>query len=88
MSHEHRIFHNAPCATPADVWRSLDRNDIVGATDAMVGCALYGDGDWKASQEFYLVLLDHHDCQVQALAVTCLGHLASFRFAPTRWCGI
>lgn len=76
MSHEHHTFHNPPSATPADVRRALDRNDIVGVTDAMVGCALYGDGDWKASQELYLTLLDHPDHQVQALAATCLGHLA------------
>ncbi|RBJ08066.1 hypothetical protein DRA43_07340 [Micromonospora provocatoris] len=42
----------------------------------MVGCALYGDGDWKEAQELYLELLDHDDHQVQALAATCLGHLA------------
>jgi hypothetical protein len=76
MSHEHHTFHNPPSATPTDVRRALDRNDIGGATDAMVGCALYGDGDWRVSQELYLTLLDHHDHQVQALAATCLGHLA------------
>src|SRR4051794_38111256 len=76
MRHEHRTFHSPPSATPADVRRAVDRNDIVGATDAMVGCALYGDGDWKVSQELYLTLLDHPDHQVQALAATCLGHLA------------
>lgn len=42
----------------------------------MVGCALYGDGDWKETQELCLELLDHDDHQVQALAATCLGHLA------------
>ncbi|AVT41816.1 hypothetical protein C6W10_25605 [Plantactinospora sp. BB1] len=42
----------------------------------MVGCALYGDGDWRQSQQLYLALLDHDDHQVQALAATCLGHLA------------
>ncbi|MDO3685791.1 hypothetical protein [Micromonospora sp. C28ISP2-4] len=42
----------------------------------MVGCALYGDGDWQEAQELYLELLDHDDHQVQALAATCLGHLA------------
>ncbi|WBB69038.1 hypothetical protein [Micromonospora sp. WMMD812] len=76
MGHEHHIFHNPPPATPAGVRAALDRDDIVGALDAMVGCALYGDGDWKEAQELYLGLLDHDDQQVQALAATCLGHLA------------
>lgn len=76
MSHEHRTFHNPPPATPADVKTAFDRDDIIGALDAMVGCALYGDGDWREAQELYLALLDHDDQQVQALAATCLGHLA------------
>jgi hypothetical protein len=76
MSHEHRTFHNPPPATPEDVRAALHRADISGALDAMVGCALYGDGDWKESQDLYLALLDHDDHQVQALAATCLGHLA------------
>src|SRR4051794_12528062 len=76
MSHEHRTFHNPPSATPAEVRTALDRQDVHGALNAMVGCALYGDGDWRASQNLYLGLLDHDDHQVQALAATCLGHLA------------
>jgi hypothetical protein len=76
MSHEHRTFHNPPSATPAEVQSALDRRDIHGALNAMVGCALYGDGDWRASQDLYLALLDHEDHQVQALAATCLGHVA------------
>jgi len=76
MAHEHRTFHNPPPATPADVRAALDRDDLPSALDAMVGCALYGDGDWKESQELYLALLDHDDHQVQRLAATCLGHLA------------
>lgn len=76
MGHEHRTFHNPPSATPADVRSALGRDDLVGALDAMVGCALYGDGDWRDSQDLYLALLDHDDRQVQALAATCLGHLA------------
>jgi hypothetical protein len=76
MSQEHRTFHNPPSATPADVRRALDREDIYGALDAMVGCALYGDGDWRELQDLYLTLLDHDDRQVQALAATCLGHVA------------
>ena len=74
--HEHRTFHNPPPATPPEVLAALDRDDISGALDAMVGCALYGDGDWRESQELYLTLLDHDDHQVQALSATCLGHLA------------
>ena len=42
----------------------------------MVGCALYGDGDWQEAQDLYLTLLDHDDHQAQALAATCLGHVA------------
>jgi hypothetical protein len=76
MSHEHRTFHDPPSATPADVRTALDREGIIGALDAMVGCALYGDGDWRETQELYLTLLDHDDDQVQVLAATCLGHLA------------
>lgn len=76
MGHLHRTFHNPPSATPADVRRALDRADIPGALDGMVGCALYGDGDCRESQDLFLTLLDHDDRQVQALAATCLGHLA------------
>jgi hypothetical protein len=76
MSHQHHTFHNPPSATPADVRTALDREDISAALNAMVGCALYGDGDWRGSQDLYLALLDHNDHQVQALAATCLGHLA------------
>jgi hypothetical protein len=76
MSHEHQTFHNPPPSTPAAVREALDREDIGSVLDAMVGCALYGDGDWKESQELYLALLDHSDRQMQALAATCLGHLA------------
>jgi hypothetical protein len=76
MSHQHHTFHNPPSATPAVVRAALDRRDIRGALDAMVGCALHGEGDWREAQELYLSLLDHPDHQVQALAATCLGHLA------------
>ena len=76
MGHEHHTFHNPPPATPADVRTALDRDDLSGALDAMVGCALYGDGDWRESQDLYLALLEHNDQHVQALAATCLGHLA------------
>jgi hypothetical protein len=76
MSHERHTFHNPPSATPSDVRDALDRDDIIGATNAMVGCALHGDGDWRESQELYLALLDHRNYQVQTLAATCLGHLA------------
>ena len=76
MSHQHHTFHNPPSATPDDVRRFLDDADVSGALNAMVGCALHGDGDWKEAQDLYLALLDHDDRQVQALAATCLGHLA------------
>ncbi|MEU2615169.1 hypothetical protein ABZ570_26855 [Micromonospora sp. NPDC007271] len=76
MGHEHRVFHNPPPATPADVRAALDRGELSRALDAMVGAVLYGDGDWKELQELYLGLLDHEDRQVKALAATCLGHLA------------
>lgn len=76
MGHEHHTFHNPPSATPTDVRSALEREDIGAALSAMVGCALYGDGDWRESQDLYLVLLDHEDHQVQSLAATCLGHLA------------
>ncbi|GAA0228133.1 HEAT repeat domain-containing protein [Cryptosporangium japonicum] len=76
MSHQHHIFHNPPPATPDDVLSALDRADIPAATNAMVGCALYGDGDWREAQSLFLALLDHDDPQVQSLAATCLGHLA------------
>lgn len=76
MGHQHNTFHNPPTATPSDVREALGRDDVSGALDAMVGCALYGDGDWRELQELYLALLDHDDRQVQALAATCLGHLA------------
>ncbi|MET8837225.1 hypothetical protein ABZV78_25370 [Micromonospora sp. NPDC004540] len=76
MRHEHHVFHNPPSATPAEVSAALDRGDLPGAMDAMVGTALYGDGDWKELQELHLQLLEHDDRQVSALAATCLGHLA------------
>jgi hypothetical protein len=76
MCHEHRTFHNPPSATPAEVRAALDRGDLPGALDAMVGTALYGDGDWKELQELHLQLLEHEDHEVSALAATCLGHLA------------
>jgi hypothetical protein len=76
MDHEHRIFRNPPPATPAEVSASLDRDDVPGALDAMVGSVLYGNGDWRELQELCLGLLDHADHQVAALAATCLGHLA------------
>ena len=76
MSHQHHTFHNPPPATPAGVRMALENDDVSGALDAMVGCALYGVGDWRESQDLYLTLLDHDDPQVQALAATCLGHLA------------
>ncbi|MFI7578303.1 hypothetical protein [Micromonospora sp. NPDC049497] len=76
VRHEHHVFHNPPPATPAEVNSALDRGDLPAALDAMVGTALYGDGDWKELQELHLRLLDHEDHQVSALAATCLGHLA------------
>ncbi|WP_255436216.1 hypothetical protein [Salinispora sp. H7-4] len=76
MRHTHHVFHNPPSATPAAVRAAVDRGELFSALDAMVGAALYGDGDWKELQELYLELLDHEDCQVKALAATCLGHLA------------
>jgi hypothetical protein len=76
MTHQHHTFHNPPPATPAEVRAALDRGDLSGALNAMVGTALYGDGDWTEAQELHLELLDHDDRQVQALAATCLGHLA------------
>jgi hypothetical protein len=76
MSHQHHTFHNPPPATPADVRTALESDDVSRALNAMVGCGLYGDGDWRESQNLYLLLLDHDDPQVQTLAATCLGHLA------------
>jgi hypothetical protein len=76
MGHEHHVFHNPPPTTPADVRTALHRGDLPRALDAMVGSALYGDGDWKELQDLYLGLLEHEDRQVRALAATCLGHLA------------
>lgn len=76
MSHEHRTFLNPPPAMPADVEAALGDRDVSGALNFMVGCALYGHGDWKETQDLYLRLLDHEDRQVQSLAATCLGHLA------------
>lgn len=76
MSHEHNTFYNPPQATPTDVRAALDREDIYAAANAMVGCVLYAGGDWRELQELYLGLLDHGDRQVEALAATCLGHLA------------
>ncbi|MFF0659462.1 hypothetical protein [Micromonospora tulbaghiae] len=76
VRHEHHVFHNPPPSTPAEVQAALDRDDLPAALDAMVGTALYGDGDWRELQELHLRLLDHEDHQVSALAATCLGHLA------------
>lgn len=76
MRHEHHVFHNPPRATSADVRAALDRGDLPGVLDAMVGSAFYDGGDWKELQELHLQLLDHEDRQVSALAATCLGHLA------------
>lgn len=76
MRHTHRVFHNPPPATPADVRATFDRGELFSALDAMVGAALYGDGDWKELQGLYLELIDHEDRQVKALPATCLGHLA------------
>ncbi|MFG3603073.1 hypothetical protein [Micromonospora chersina] len=76
MGHVHHVFHNPPPATPTDVLAALDRGELSRALDAMVGAALYGDGDWSELQELYLGLLDHEDRQVKALAATCLGHVA------------
>ncbi|WP_223874833.1 hypothetical protein [Salinispora oceanensis] len=76
MRHTHRVFHNPPPATSADVRAAVDGGELVSALDAMVGAALYGDGDWKELQDLYLELLNHESCQVKALAATCLGHLA------------
>lgn len=76
MPHGHHVFHNPPAAAPAEVHAALDRGDLFEARNAMVGTALYGDGDWKELQELHLQLLTHDDHQVSALAATCLGHLA------------
>ena len=76
VSHEHRVFHNPPQATPAEVRAALARGDLPVALDAMVGTALYDAGDWKELQDLHLQLLEHDDRQVSALAATCLGHLA------------
>jgi hypothetical protein len=79
MSHSHHTFRNPPPATPGEVRAAFGRGDLDAALDAMVGCALHGEGDWREAQELYLALLDHPDHQVQALAATCLGHLARVR---------
>ncbi|MFG1675361.1 hypothetical protein [Micromonospora sp. NPDC049282] len=76
VRHEHHVFHNPPPSTPAEVNAALDRGDLSAALDAMVGTALYGDGDLGELQELHLRLLAHDDHQVSALAATCLGHLA------------
>jgi hypothetical protein len=76
MHQEHHAFHNPPSATPPEVRAALDRGDLQGGLDAMVGTVLYGDGDWKELQELHLQVLEHEDRQVSALAATCLGHLA------------
>jgi hypothetical protein len=76
VSHQHRSFHNPPPAGPAEVRAALDRGELLEALNAMVGAALYGDGDWKELQELYLGVLEHEDRQVRLLAATCLGHLA------------
>ncbi|MEU0078917.1 hypothetical protein ABZY58_13530 [Micromonospora tulbaghiae] len=51
MGHHHHTFHNPPSATPSGVRAALARAELGPALDAMVGCALYGDGDWKEAQE-------------------------------------
>jgi hypothetical protein len=76
VGHQHHVFHNPPPATPADVRAALERDDLPGALDAMVGSVLHGGAEWRELQEFNLQLLDHEDRQVSALAATCLGHLA------------
>jgi hypothetical protein len=76
VRHSHHVFDNPAPATPVQVRAALHRGDLPEALDAMVGTALYGDGDWKELQDLYLQLLDHDDHQVSALAATCLGHLA------------
>ncbi|MFJ5599910.1 hypothetical protein ACIP95_18480 [Micromonospora parva] len=45
MRHEHHVFHNPPSSTPAEVHAALARGDLSAALDAMVGTALYGEGD-------------------------------------------
>ena len=45
MSHQQHTLHNSPPATPADVRTALESDDVSSALNAMVGCALYGDGD-------------------------------------------
>lgn len=54
MSHEHRTLFNPPPATPADVEAAPGNWDVNGALEAMVGCALYGHGDWRQAQDLYL----------------------------------
>nr|WP_193599512.1 hypothetical protein [Micromonospora purpureochromogenes] len=76
MRYEHHFFHKPPSSTPAEVHAALDRGDLSAALEAMVGTALYGEGDWRELQELHLQLLGHEDHQVSALAATCLGHLA------------
>ncbi|MEU8183491.1 hypothetical protein AB0B85_17405 [Micromonospora sp. NPDC049044] len=71
-----RVFGNPPSSTPAEVRAALDRGDLPAALDAMVGTALYGDGDWREAQELHLRLLEHEDHDVSAVAAICLGHLA------------
>ncbi|MCZ7424281.1 hypothetical protein O7607_00910 [Micromonospora sp. WMMA1949] len=75
MRHEHHVFRNPPSSTPAEVHAALDRGDLSAALDAMVGTALYSDGDWRDMQELHLQLLGNEDHQVSALAATCLGHV-------------
>ncbi|MDQ7911311.1 hypothetical protein RB614_43165 [Phytohabitans sp. ZYX-F-186] len=76
VRHKYHVFRNPPPATAADVRAALDRGDVTGALEAMVGSALYNGVDWKEPQELFLQLLEHEDRQVSALAATCLGHLA------------
>jgi hypothetical protein len=56
VSHQHRVFHNPPPATPADVREALDRGDLPNALNAMVGTALYDRGDGHELQELHLQL--------------------------------
>ncbi|MEU8283862.1 hypothetical protein AB0C01_05940 [Micromonospora sp. NPDC048905] len=76
MADEQRVFLNPPPSTPAEVYAAFDRGDLPAALAAMVGTALYGDGDWREAQELHLRLLEHEDHEASALAATCLGHLA------------
>jgi hypothetical protein len=57
VRHSHHVFDNPAPATPVQVRAALHRGDLPEALDAMVGTALYGDGDWKELQDLYLQLL-------------------------------